>query len=133
MLTYPTNSSKTLYSLLQKLTQGEQVLMSEENSQFEIIQSRTFEKALNRLSEDQKDLVDEQIAKIEKNPEIGVRKKGDLSHLWVHKFKLDGRETLLGYSFVEQKLELYLLNLGPHENFYDEAKRRRKADIKLMS
>jgi mRNA-degrading endonuclease RelE of RelBE toxin-antitoxin system len=133
MLTYPTNSSKTPYLLLQKLTQGEQVLMSEENPQFEIIQSRTFEKALNRLSEDQKDLVDEQVAKIEENPEIGARKKGDLSHLWVHKFKLDGRETLLGYSFVEQKLELYLLNLGPHENFYDQVKRRRKADIKLMS
>jgi mRNA-degrading endonuclease RelE of RelBE toxin-antitoxin system len=106
--------------------------MSEESLQLEIIQTRTFEKIFKRLTEDQKDLVDEEIAKIEGNPEIGERKKGDLSHLWVHKFKLDGRETLLGYSFVKQKLELYLLALGPHENFYDSAKKRRDADLKLM-
>ena len=78
------------------------------------IQTRTFEKAFNRLSEPQKDVVDTAIAEIEENPEIGKRKKGHLSHLRVHKFKLEGREVLLGYSFIKQKLELYFLNLGSH-------------------
>lgn len=99
----------------------------------EVYQSRIFEKAFGRLSEAHKDRVDEEVENIINDPELGERKKGDLSHLWVHKFKLDGQEVLLGYSWVEQKLELYLLNLGAHENFYKAAKKRRKVDIDLMS
>lgn len=88
--------------------------MSEEKSRaIEIYETPTFQKAFKRLSEKHKDMVDDEIGKIEQNPEIGERKKGDLSHLWVHKFKLDNRETLLGYSWKEQQLELYLLNLAP--------------------
>lgn len=106
--------------------------MSEESPPIEIFQTAKFERAFERLSDNYKDLVDEEIDKIAKDPNIGEQKKGDLSHLWVHKFKLDACETLLGYSWREEKLELYLLNIGPHENFYREAKNRRKADIKLM-
>lgn len=102
------------------------------NPPIEIYESPTFKKAFKRLSEAHKDLVDDEIGKIEQNPELGERKKGDLSHLWVHKFKLDGRETLLGYSWQAQRLTLYLLNLGPHENFYQDSKNRRDADLKLM-
>ncbi|HEY0893981.1 MAG TPA: type II toxin-antitoxin system RelE/ParE family toxin [Cellvibrio sp.] len=103
-----------------------------QNPAIEIYESPTFKKAFKRLSEAHKDLVDDEIGKIEQNPELGERKKGDLSHLWVHKFKLDGRETLLAYSWQAQRLELYLLNLGPHENFYQDSKNRRDADLKLM-
>ncbi len=99
------------------------------NPQLEIYESPTFKKAFKRLSETHKDLVDDEIGKIEQNPELGERKKGDLAHLWVHK---DGRETLLGYSWQAQRLTLYLLNLGPHENFYQDSKNRRAADLKLM-
>ena len=84
------------------------------NPQIEIYESPSFKKAFKRLSEAHKDLVDDEIGKIEQNPELGERKKGDLAHLWVHKFKLDNRDTLLGYSWREQRLELYLLNLGSH-------------------
>lgn len=90
------------------------------NPPIEIYESPTFKKAFKRLSETHQDLVDKEIDKIEQTPELGERKKGDLAHLWVHKFKLDGRETLIGYSWQAQRLELYLLNLGPHENFYRE-------------
>ena len=108
--------------------------MSEESGPtLEIYQSPKFEKVFGRLSDDDKDAVDEEIDLLEKDPELGTQKKGDLSHLWVHKFKLDGRETLLGYSWSEGKLELYLLNLGPHENFYRDAKSRRKSDLKIIS
>ena len=91
-----------------------------QNPAIEIYESPTFKKAFNRLSDAHQDLVDGEIGKIEQNPELGERKKGDLAHLWVHKFKLDGREALLGYSWQAQRLALYLLNLGPHENFYQD-------------
>ena len=39
---------------------------------------------------------------------------------------------LLGYSWKDAELQLYLLSVGPHENFYDALKERRKADLKLI-
>ena len=106
--------------------------MSGEN-EIEIEQTPTFKKAFKRLSEGQKDLVDEEIGKIVDDPDIGERKKGDLSHLWVHKFKMDGQQVLLGYSWNERGLVITLMNVGPHENFYKEAKKRRQADLKIIS
>ncbi|AAO08649.1 Hypothetical protein VV1_0110 [Vibrio vulnificus CMCP6] len=87
---------------------------------------------MSKLSEAQCVVVEDEIDKIIENPELGTRKKGDLSHLWVHKFKMDKQEVLLGYSWVEDKLELYLLNVGPHENYYESMKKSRKADLKLI-
>lgn len=108
--------------------------MSEEQngSEIEVFQTNRFEKQLNKLSEAQREVVEDGIDNIIDDPELGKRKKGDLSHLWVHKFKLDKQEVLLGYSWVEDKLELYLLNIGPHENYYDSMKKSRKADLKLI-
>lgn len=107
--------------------------MSEEKKQkIEVLQTGVFEKAFERLTEAQKDIVDEAIGKIIDNPEIGTRKKGNLSHLWVYKFKLEQRDVLLGYSWKERELEIYLLCLGPHENFYRDASRRRNADLKTI-
>lgn len=76
--------------------------------------------------------VDEEIERIIANPEIGERKKGDLSYLWVHKFYMGKQQYLLGYSWLVQKLTIYLLSLGTHENYYDEQKRHRRADLKLI-
>lgn len=108
--------------------------MSDEQKEMpiEVYGTRRFEKQMDKLSEAQCEVVEDEIDKIIENPEIGTRKKGDLSHLWVHKFKLDKQEVLLGYSWVEDKLELYLLNIGPHENYYDSMKKSRKADLKLI-
>ncbi|MGP7732856.1 type II toxin-antitoxin system RelE/ParE family toxin [Oceanimonas smirnovii] len=106
--------------------------MPAEQREIDVYESNLFTKQLSRLSVVQVKVVEDEIDKIIENPELGERKVGDLSHLWVHKFKLDGQLVLLGYSWVENKLELYLLNIGPHENFYQEAKKRRKADIRLL-
>lgn len=97
-----------------------------------VYETRRFEKQLSKLSEAQCEVVEDEIEKIIEDPEIGTQKKGDLSHLWVHKFKLDKQEVLLGYSWVKDKLELYLLNIGSHENYYDSMKKSRKADLKLI-
>ncbi|ATA20985.1 ParE-like toxin of type II ParDE toxin-antitoxin system [Gibbsiella quercinecans] len=98
----------------------------------DVYQSRRFEKTIDKLPEPLQEIVEDEIDVIIANPEIGEQKKGDLSFLRVHKFQLNNRLTLLGYSWVEDKLELYLLSVGPHENFYQDQKTHRKVDLKLI-
>lgn len=100
--------------------------------EIDIYQSRRFEKTLDKLPEALQEIVEDEIDAIIANPEIGEQKKGDLSFLRVHKFQLNNRLTLLGYSWVEEKLELNLLSVGPHENFYQDQKAHRKVDLKLI-
>lgn len=100
--------------------------------EIDIYQTSRFEKSLNRLTQQDQDSIDDEIDRIIENPEIGERKKGDLSYLSVHKFYLGKQQYLLGYSWQDKKLELYLLSLGSHENYYDEQKRHRKGDLKLI-
>ena len=106
--------------------------MSEEQNEIDIYESRRFEKALSKLPESQLKIVEDEIDKIVDNPEIGELKKGDISHLRVHKFKMNNQQVLLGYSWVEDKIEIYLLHLGSHENFYQKMKGQRKVDQKLI-
>ncbi|MEX2990351.1 type II toxin-antitoxin system RelE/ParE family toxin [Serratia fonticola] len=100
--------------------------------QIEVFETSRFAKALARLPEQFLAVVEDHIDLIIDNPEIGELKKGDLSYLRVHKFQLNNQQVLLGYSWIEGKLELYLLSLGSHENFYQDQKRQRKADLKLI-
>ncbi|MBK0019513.1 type II toxin-antitoxin system RelE/ParE family toxin [Kosakonia sp. S42] len=100
--------------------------------EIEIYQSSRFEKAFNRLNKRDQDSVDGEIDRIIANPEIGERKKGDLSYLWVHKFYMGKQQYLLCYTWLDQKCEIYLLSLGTHENYYDEQKRHHEADLKLI-
>ena len=61
-----------------------------------------------------------------KTPLLGARKKGDLSDVLVHKFKLTKQETLLAYCYEEaEEAEetITLLALGSHENFYRDLKK----------
>jgi len=106
--------------------------MSEEQNEISVYESRRFEKALKKLPEVELSLVEDEIDRIIADPEIGQQKKGDLSHLWVHKFKLNSKQVLLGYSWVKNKLALYLLNIGSHENYYQEMKKNRKNDLKII-
>jgi mRNA-degrading endonuclease RelE of RelBE toxin-antitoxin system len=94
--------------------------------------SRRFEKKFNSLNEAETKTVDEQIELIVEDPEIGEQKKGDLAYLRVHKFRMNNQQYLLGYSWVEDKLELYMLSLGSHENFYEDQKKHRKVDLKVI-
>ncbi|OOF22520.1 addiction module toxin RelE [Salinivibrio sp. IB574] len=103
-----------------------------QNNQIDVFVSRVFEKQMNKLSEAQCEVVEDEIDRIIEDPTLGTQKKGDLSYLWVHKFKLDRQEVLLGYAWIENKLELYLLNISSHENFYATMKKRRKADLTII-
>jgi hypothetical protein len=60
-----------------------------------------------------------------KNPYIETQKKGDLSKILVHKFKINKQEALLVYKLEPSRDNpevLVLVLLGTHENFYRELK-----------
>jgi len=65
--------------------------------------------------------LDEQIRLILENPDIGDEKKGDLSEIYVHKFKIKTIQYLLAYRCNEEQLEL--LMIGPHQNYYRDLKK----------
>lgn len=87
----------------------------------EVRQMPAFKKAYKKLYKSEKTEVDVAIREIIANPEIGEPKKGDLTGVCVHKFKVNKQETLLAYEW-DAKLRLLLL-LGSHENFYRDLKR----------
>lgn len=96
----------------------------------DVYETRRFAKALDKLHTDVLQLVEDEIEKVIAKPTIGEQKKGDLKHLWVHKFLITEQLYLLGYSWVADELVLYLMALGSHENFYNEQKKHRKKDLK---
>jgi len=85
-----------------------------------ILQSRSFERKVNKLSKHDKKRLDDQIRKIIDDPSIGSKKKGDLRGVYVHKFKLQEVQYLLAYRFAGENLELVMI--GPHENYYRDLK-----------
>ncbi|MCC8365300.1 type II toxin-antitoxin system RelE/ParE family toxin [Xenorhabdus sp. PB61.4] len=107
-------------------------MLEEQKNEIEVYETRRFSKALSKLPEQSLYLVEDEIEKIIKNPKIGENKKGDLDFLRVHKFSLNNQLIMLGYHWKENKLELYLLDIGTHENFYQEQKQHRKSDLKII-
>ncbi len=97
-----------------------------------VFESSRFARSLNKLNKVEQAIVEDEIDKVIANPILGAQKKGDLSHLWVHKFKIVTKEWLLGYNWNNGELTIHLLQLGSHENYYDEAKKKRKVDFTLM-
>jgi hypothetical protein len=58
-----------------------------------------------------------------KNPLIGEAKLGDLSGVYVYKFRLSQQQCLLAYRVLDSE-NIKLLTFGPHENFYRDLKRQ---------
>ena len=58
-----------------------------------------------------------------KPSDMGEKKKGDLSALWVYKFRCLGYLYLLGYTRDDVVRLIYLESAGPHENFCRDLKR----------
>ena len=88
-----------------------------------IVQTPTFSKQVKKLHTNQKDDLDSAITAIVNDVTIGDLKKGDLSGIRVYKFKMVKQLTLLAYEFYEGELQLILLALGTHENFYRDLKK----------
>ena len=87
----------------------------------QVLQSTAFSRAYKKLHKNQKVDVDDAVEAIIKTPEIGELKRGDLSGVYVYKFKSNSQLMLLAYEFDPETRMLLLL--GSHENFYRDLKR----------
>jgi mRNA interferase RelE/StbE len=85
-----------------------------------IYQSRLFEKKVKKMSKAEKDALDREVRNIAENPNVGEEKKGDLKGVFVHKFKLKTNLYLLAYR--KTGLDLELIMIGSHENYYRDLK-----------
>lgn len=88
-----------------------------------VLQTPSFKKAVKKLRPNEKKDLDTAIQELMAKPALGEQKKGNLSFLRVHKFKMNKQIILLGYSFHDATLTLELMALGSHENFYRDIKR----------
>ena len=89
-----------------------------------IYQSPAFGRKIKKLKKQEKKALDDAVLAILNDPQIGEEKVGDLSGVFVHKFKINKQLILLSYTFDES--EINLLTYGSHENFYRELKRYKK-------
>lgn len=89
---------------------------------YAVIQMRRFSRQYKKLNDKIAKDVNEAVVKISLSPSIGERKKGDLSKLWVFKFRSNNQLFLLGYSVDDVLRLIYLDCIGPHENFYRDIK-----------
>jgi mRNA-degrading endonuclease RelE of RelBE toxin-antitoxin system len=85
-----------------------------------IIQSRSFEKKVKKMSKSEKNTLDREVKRIAEDSSLGEEKKGDLKDVFVHKFKLKTTQYLLAYRKIGGDLELVMI--GPHQNYYRELK-----------
>lgn len=88
--------------------------------------SPTFVRTAKKLHTKDKKVLDQAVNDVAGDPTIGEEKRGDLSGVFVYKFKLNKQEILLAYELSPNKLtpdEVVLLGVGPHENFYVQLKR----------
>ncbi|MEK7344769.1 MAG: type II toxin-antitoxin system RelE/ParE family toxin [Pseudomonadota bacterium] len=90
---------------------------------FSALQTRRFARQYKKLHDNVAADVDVAVVSVCQAPRASERKKGDLSDLWVHKFKSHGQLYLLGYTLDENVRLVYLEAIGPHENFYRDLKR----------
>lgn len=84
-------------------------------------QTNVFLRAYKKLHNNQKDAVDQAVADIVRDPDIGEAKKGDLSGVYVHKFDCVNQLFMLAYEY--DPTTRVLLLVGTHENFYRNLKR----------
>ena len=91
-----------------------------------ILVTPSFARVVKKLHSQEKAVLDAAVQAVASDPTLGEEKRGDLSGVFVHKFKLNNQETLLAYRLQPDKLApeaLVLLAVGPHENFYAQLKR----------
>lgn len=87
----------------------------------QVLQSSAFARGYKKLHLKQKHDVDAAVDAIVADPFSGEAKRGDLSGVYVYKFKSQTQLMLLAYEFDPKTRHLLLL--GSHENFYRELKR----------
>ena len=89
---------------------------------WEVRQTRRFVRVYKKLHDNLLADVDSAVEVIAADSDRGDRKKGDLSELYVYKFRSQNQLYLLGYTCDEELRLIYLEAVGPHENFYRDLK-----------
>jgi mRNA-degrading endonuclease RelE of RelBE toxin-antitoxin system len=89
-------------------------------------QTTRFSRSYKKLFKRELESVHTAMDTIVKKPEIGTEKLGDLSNLFVYKFKVGKTEWMLGYTFNSGKKIVTWHSIGQHENFYRDAKRNKQ-------
>ena len=84
---------------------------------------RPFQNVYKKQYPKQKEIIDQTICTINKDPTIGQKKTGDLADLRVHKFKIGNQKLLIGYTYDDTVALVTLHILGTRENFYRDLKR----------
>jgi len=90
---------------------------------FAVVQTRRFARTYKKLPANLAADVDDAVAAVAADPEIGQHKRGDLAALRVYELRALGQLYLLGYTVDEGVRLIYLEAVGPHENFYRDLKR----------
>jgi mRNA-degrading endonuclease RelE of RelBE toxin-antitoxin system len=90
---------------------------------WKVTSGRRFLREYKKLSTNIRNAIDDEVIKIAKNPEIGVRKSGKLSKFFVHKFVFQRVLYLLAYTKDKEIRIVNLESIGPHENFYEKLQR----------
>jgi mRNA interferase RelE/StbE len=90
---------------------------------YRLLQTRRFARTYKKLHSKTTNDVDRAAIHVSQDPTCGERKKGDLSDLFVYKFRSQNQLYLLGYSVDHEIRLVYLEAVGPHENFYRDVKR----------
>ena len=85
-----------------------------------IYQSGSFERRVNKFTQNDKLFLDNEIKKIIQDPSVGIEKKGDLKGVVVYKFKIKTALYLLSYRLIADGIEL--ITIGSHENYYRNLK-----------
>lgn len=86
-----------------------------------VFQTRQFEKQKKKLKPNQINDLGKAINKIMDDPNAGQQKIGDLSSIWVFKFKMVNQVYLLGYQWDPETRTL--IALAVHENLYRDLKK----------
>jgi mRNA-degrading endonuclease RelE of RelBE toxin-antitoxin system len=86
-----------------------------------------FSRLYKKLGKRQLIALHEAMDQVIKDPNAGQQKVGDLSELFVFKYKLGSEEWLLGYTINASKKVITWHAIGHHENFYRDVKKNRKA------
>jgi len=89
---------------------------------WEVRQTCRFVRAYKKLHDNLLADVDRAVEVIAAVPDRGDHKKGDLSELYVYKFRSQNQLYLLGYTRDNELRLIYLEAIGPHENFYCDLK-----------
>lgn len=87
-----------------------------------ILVTPSFARRAKRLHANQKKSLDKVVKTISADATVGEEKIGDLTGVFIYKFRMGNERWLLAYRLVSSR-EIKLLLVGPHENFYRELKK----------